>query len=125
MEHDYEYYLSDTYFDEKYGLKSKKVISRAAKKDKIALAIFEQYGYHLGDLIKTLLFAYDPEMIVIGGSLSKSFPFFEKYMWKRINSFQYPHLAKKIKVKETEQENIAVMGAAALYFDAHNQKLIK
>ena len=125
LEHDYEYYLSDAYFDEKYGIKSKKVISRAAKKDKIALAIFEQYGYHLGDLIKTLLFAYDPEMIVIGGSLSKSFPFFEKYMWKRINSFQYQHLAKKIKVKVTEQENIAVMGAAALYFDAHNQKLIK
>lgn len=123
--HDYEYYLSDSWFEEKYGLSSKMVISRAKTKDKIALAIFEQYGLHLGDLIKTLLSAYDPDIIILGGSLSKAYPFFEKYMWEKIESFQYPHISKKIKIQISEQENIAVLGAAALYFDAHNQKLIK
>ena len=125
LEHDYEYYLSDSYFEEKYGLSGKIVISRARIKDKIALAILEQYGYHLGDLIKTLMFAYDPDIIVLGGSLSAAFPYFEKAMWEKIRTFQYPHIAEKIKVEVSKQENIAVLGAAALYFDAHNNKLVK
>lgn len=99
LAHDYEYYLSDSYFEEKYGLTGKVVINRAKTKDKIALAILEQYGLHIGDLIKTLMFAYDPDIIILGGSLSRAFPFFEKYMWKKIMGFQYPHISKKIKVK--------------------------
>ncbi|RLD77887.1 MAG: hypothetical protein DRJ07_14045 [Bacteroidetes bacterium] len=49
-------------------------------KDKIALAIFEQYGHDLGNLIKTVLYITDPEIIILGGIISKAFPFFEKTM---------------------------------------------
>lgn len=122
---DYEYYLSDSYFEEKYGLSGKVVFNRAKTKDKIAMAILEQYGYHIGDLIKTLMFAYDPGIIILGGSLSAAFPYFEASMWEKIRGFQYPHIAEKIKVEVSKQDNIAVLGAAALYFDAHNHKLIK
>lgn len=121
----YEYYLNDAFFDYKYGVSVTTFLKRANKKDKIALAIFEQYGNTLGSLIKTILFAVDPEIIVIGGPLSKAFPYFEKSMWDKIKTFPYKHAINKLKVVASEQEDIAVLGAAALYFDAQNQSLRK
>ncbi len=124
-EKNYEFYLNDAYFEYKYGVTAPTFLTRANKKDKIAKAIFEQYGSDLGNLIKTILFSVDPEMIVIGGSLSKAFPYFEKSMWDKINTFPYKHALTKLKIVASEQEDIAVLGAAALYFDAHNNSLIK
>ncbi len=121
----YEHYLNDAYFEYKYGLAANTFLSRANKKDKIARAIFEHYGTDIGNLIKTLLFAVDPEIIVIGGPLSKAFPFFEKSMWDKVNTFPYKHAISKLKIVASGQEDIAVLGAAALYFDAKNQSLKK
>jgi len=121
----YEFYLNDAYFEYKYGLSANTLLKRANKKDKIALAIFEQYGYDLGNLIKTVLFSVDPEIVVVGGSLSKAFPYFEKSMAEKIATFPYKHAVNKLKVVASQQEDIAVLGAAALYFDAHNQQLKK
>jgi len=121
----YEFYLNDAYFEYKYGLTANTLLKRANKKDKIALAIYEQYGYDLGNLIKTVLFTVDPEIVVVGGSLSKAFPYFEKSMAEKIATFPYKHAVNKLKVVPSEQEDIAVLGAAALYFDAHNQHLKK
>ena len=121
----YEYYLNDAYFEYKYGVAASTFLSRANKKDKIAKAIFEHYGTDLGNLIKTILFTVDPEMIVIGGSLSRAFQWFEKSMWDKINTFPYKHALNKLKIVASAQEDIAVLGAAALYFDAQNQSLKK
>ena len=121
----YEFYLNDAYFEYKYGLSANTLLKRANKKDKIALAIYEQYGYDLGNLIKTVLFTVDPEIVVVGGSLSRAFPYFEKSMAEKIATFPYKHAVNKLKVVPSEQEDIAVLGAAALYFDAHNQQLKK
>ncbi len=121
----YEYYLNDAFFEYKYGVSAHTFLMRANKKDKIALAVFEHYGTDLGDLIKTLLFSVDPERIIIGGSLSKAFKFFEKSMWDKVNTFPYKHAISKLKINASEREDIAVLGAAALYYDAHNQSLKK
>jgi len=100
-------------------------LNRANRKDKIAKAVFEYYGYDLGKLINTILFSVDPEVIVIGGPLAKAFPFFEKTMWEKVNAFPYKQTINKLKIILSEQEDIAVLGAAALYYDAQNQRLIK
>ena len=119
-DHDFEYYCSEGFFEEKYGIKFELLYSRAINNDKIALAIFEQYGYDLGNIIKTILFTTDPEIIIIGGTISKAFKFFEKVMWKKVKTFIYKHSLKKLKIVQSEQSEIAVLGAAALYYDAHN-----
>ncbi len=124
-DYDYEYYCSLGFFDEKYGMKFELVLRRALKKDKVALAIFEQYGEHLGNLVKTLLFTVDPEIIVLGGIISKAFPFFEKSMNEIIRTFPYKQSLKKLLVTPTEQSEISVLGAAALYYDARNLTLTK
>jgi glucokinase len=124
-DNNYEYYLNDSYFDYKYGVTANTFLKRAARKEKIALAIFEQYGKDLGNLIKSMLFALDPEIIVLGGPLAKAFPYFEKSIWEELKTFPYKHSAQKLKIVASQQEDIAVLGAAALYFDAKNQRLKK
>ncbi len=124
-EHDFEYYCSEAYFEEKYGLRFDDLYERAENKDKIALAIFEQYGFDLGNAIKVILYSVDPEYIVLGGDLSKAFPFFQKGMMEKVQQFPYKHALKKLKIEPTDNPNIAVLGAAALYFDAQNRTLRK
>ena len=124
-DYDLEYYLSEAYFDIKYGLTFDSLISRAKKDDKIALAVFEQYGFDLGNAIKIIMYTNDPELIIIGGPIAKAFKYFEEAMWKKLQSFVYKHSLEKLKIEASEQENIAVLGAAALYFDAHNNVLDK
>lgn len=117
-DHNYEYYCTTGYFDIKYGLKSEVLYARAKKNDKIALAILEQFGFDFGEAIKTILYTYDPECIVIGGSISRYFEYFEEAMWKVIKKFQYVKTVEKLKIEVSDQSDIAVLGAAALYYDA-------
>lgn len=120
-DHDYEYYCSEGYFNEKYGESFIDFLNRAKKKDKIALAIFEQYGNDIGNAIKTILFAIDPEIIVIGGRLAQAFPFFSKSMWSKVKTFPYKQTIKDLKIEVSTNTNIAILGAAALYYDAQER----
>jgi glucokinase len=117
-DHNFEYYCTSSYFEVKYGIKAKTLISRAGKQDKIALAILEQFGIDFGNLIKTIMFSVDPEMIIIGGNLPPFFPYFESSLWKTIRSFPYEKSIEKLKIETSTQPDIEVLGAAALYFDA-------
>lgn len=124
-EFDYEYYCSEGFFEEKYGLQTEDLFERAKKKDKIAFAIFEQFGYNLGSAIKTIMFSVDPELVVIGGNLARAFPYFEKAMREKVKTFPYKHSVKRLKIVQSEEPNIAILGAAALYLDAQNRTVIK
>lgn len=124
-EFDYEYYCSEGYFEEKYGIKAEVFYQRASEGDKIALAVFEQFGYDLGTAIKSILFAVDPDYLVLGGSLSKSFPFFKKSMWEKVMTYPYKYALDNLKIEPSNNPDIAVLGAAALYLDAQNKYLRK
>lgn len=124
-EFDYEYYCSEGFFEEKYGVKAEIMLDRALDGDKIALAMFEQFGVDVGNLVKTIMYSVDPDMIVIGGSLSKAFPFFEKSMRDQIKTFYFRVAADKLKIVQSETENITVLGAAALCLDAKNKIFFK
>lgn len=124
-EKDYEFYCSEGYFEEKYGIRAETFLDRAEDGDKIALAIFEQFGYDVGNLIKTIMYSVDPDIIVIGGALSKAFPYFEKTMLEQIRSFYYREPADRLKVVQTETPDISIFGAAALCLDAKNKILFK
>lgn len=123
--HDFEYYCGEGYFEEKYGLSSDVLYQRALQKDKIALAIYELYGQDLGNVIKAIMFTTDPEIIVIGGNTSKAFPFFEKEMHKIVNTFTYQHILKELKIIKSENRDIAILGAVALFYDAQNMTMKK
>jgi glucokinase len=116
-DHDYEHYCSTKYFEEKYGLKNEILLARAKKKDKIALAIYELFGMDLGNAIKTIMYALDPDAIVIGGIMVEAYDFYKEAMLKTVNSFIYKGTVKNIKIFKSTEANIPVYGAAALCFE--------
>jgi len=82
------------------------------------LAIFAEFGGHLGEAVKAICYAVDPEVIVLGGSVSKSTRLFQAAMWDAFQSFAYSITKDGLKIEVSETENVAILGAAALYYDA-------
>ncbi len=114
----YEYYCSGQFFQNKFGISGEELSKRAAGEDHEALEIFKKFGANLGDAIKMIMYAIDPEVIILGGSVSKSLQFFKRDMWNSIRNFSYPNSSDKIRIEVSHTENIAILGAAALYLDA-------
>lgn len=119
LDHNYEFYCSGNFFSHFYQSSGEEISKRAASGDPAALLIFQEYGKHLSWLIKTILYAVDPEMIVMGGSVSKAFPYFQATLMAQLQDFPYQPVIKNIQITPSEIDNIAILGAAALYF---NQK---
>ena len=116
-DHDYEYYCTSRYFEEKYGLKHDILLNRAHNRDKIALAIYELFGNDLGNVIKTIMYALDPDAIVIGGRLAEAYDFFKDSMFKTVNTFIYKGTVKNIRIFRSHGPDIPLYGAAALCFE--------
>jgi len=122
-EHNYEYYCSGQFFSLGHSIKGTILYEMAKRSESKALQIFSEFGSNLGEAIKLILYTIDPQMIVLGGSLSKSFAFFKESMWKSVNKFEYKRSLDNLKIECTEVKDIAVLGAAALYFDAQKKNL--
>jgi glucokinase len=118
LDHNHEYYASGQFFKNVYRTSGRELSERAKRGDAEALRIFAEFGGHLGEAIKTILYAVDPDIIVLGGSVSQSYRFFRQAMWESIGTFIYTLVLKNIKVGVTRVRNIAILGAAALYYDA-------
>jgi glucokinase len=117
LDHCYEYYASGQFFQNIYGEDGETVFVRAAEGDTNALRMYEEMGTHLGNAIKTILFALDTELIVLGGSVRKAFPYFSKTMWESIQSFPFKRSVERLQINVSELENSGILGAAALFLD--------
>lgn len=113
----YESYCCGQFFSKEYNLGGDEVFKLAEAGDKKGLQIFEEFGYHVGNALKTVLFSVDPDVIILGGSVSKAYKYFEKSMRKILASFPYSSTASRIRIEISEMNHIAVLGAGALYFD--------
>jgi len=116
-----EHYASGQFFVKSYRIRGEEVHSRAEKGDQEALAIFERFGAHLGDALMIIMLAVDPEAIILGGSVSRDFPFFEKAMRERMRVFPYHKTLERVVIEVSGQPQIAILGAAALYYDARQE----
>lgn len=115
----FEYYASGQFFQNCYHTSGEVVFQKARAGDPLSIMILEELGTHIGNAIKMILYAYCPELIVLGGSISKSYSFFQKNMWERINTYLYADTLKYFRLEISELENCGVLGAAALYYDEH------
>ncbi len=41
-----------------------------------ALNMWKEFGFHMGVAIKTVMYTYDPEVIILGGSLVNAYSIF-------------------------------------------------
>jgi len=121
-DHIFEYYCSGQFFRDEFGIEGHVLSAKAEQGDNESLKIYEQYGVHLGNAINSILFALDPQAIILGGSISQSYPYFKKTMWEQINTFPYKHALQDLFIDRTEQPHIALLGAAALFLNAENDQ---
>lgn len=115
----FEYYCSGQFFKNEFNTSGQVVYNKALAGDLEALRMFSLLGTHLGNAIKVVLYTYDPEVIVLGGSVSKAFCFFKESMWKAVSGFAYKNSLKKLVIEPSELDQVALLGAAALYYDAN------
>jgi|TARA_R110002110_G_scaffold76292_18_gene201089 glucokinase len=94
------------------------VMSKLASNSNIeAIKGYEQFGEHLGNAIKIILFALDPEVIIIGGSIAHSSIYFDKGLKKSLSTFAYKKILNNIEIIYSNTPHIAVLGAAALMYN--------
>ncbi len=115
-----EDYCSGKFFKNFYGLNGEELVKLANQGDINALNIFEEFGEHLGHAIKIIMYALDPQTIIVGGSIVSSAPFFEKSLQKSIQKFAYKKVLENFEIKYSNTPNIAILGAISLYYDKTN-----
>lgn len=114
LDHHYEHYCSGQFFQTYFGKSGAQLFEDALGQDSTAIKAFNQFGQHLGHLITTILYSFDPEIIVLGGSVSQAFPWFQKEMWKVLDQFAYKKTISRIQIEVSKNPDIPVLGAAFL-----------
>jgi glucokinase len=117
LNRNYEFYCSGSFFQNVYGLNGEDVFKNAKEGDARALKLYEELGMHLGNVIKLIMYTYDPELIILGGSVPLAYKYFEKTMWERIKTFAYRKSIERLQIKTSALENSGILGAAVLCFD--------
>jgi glucokinase len=113
-----EFYCSGSFFKNVYGLDGLQVFEAAKKGDPHALNLYAELGTHVGQAIKAVIYTYDPELIVLGGSVSHAYDWFKDAMWSEIKTLAYGQSAQRIRIVVSELTNSGILGAAALYYNA-------
>jgi glucokinase len=117
-EHHLEYYASGQFFNNFYDVRGEELFDMAMQGDEEARRVFREFGVNFSDAVKAILYAVDPEVIVLGGSVSKAFDLYKNAMWDKLRSFAYSKVLDNIKIVVSTISHIGVLGAAALYYDA-------
>jgi glucokinase len=109
-----EDYAGSFFFSKKHNTSAKKISERAKNGDDSALKLFDEFGLHLGEAIKAILYMLAPEAIILGGSISKSFPLFKNSLESSLNTFAYQKQIQNLKIEVSNQPGVAILGAASL-----------
>lgn len=113
-----EYYASGQFFRNVYNEGGEVFFERARQGDARALAAFAELGTHIGNAVKTILYTYDPEMIILGGSIAQTYDFFQETMWARIRTLQFTRTVARLQVRVSGLKHANLLGAASLWMDA-------
>lgn len=118
LDANFERYASGQFFLKSYGRQGRELFQEAAAGNQEARRIFAEFGHHLGEAIKAIMYAVDPEAIILGGSVSRAYEFFKNSMLETVSTFAYSIALNRIRIMPSTTENIAILGAAALYLDS-------
>ncbi|MBX2875392.1 MAG: ROK family protein [Saprospiraceae bacterium] len=111
-----EYYASGQFFENIHQVSGLTVAKEAAKGEATALAYFAEYGRHLANGIKSILYTLDPDKIVLGGSVSQSYAYFKEALWEELSTFAYQPIIDDLQIEVSEDLMIPVLGAASLCY---------
>lgn len=112
----YETYCSAQFFNTIKKREGDTIYQLAEEGDFDALLMWQEFGNHLGELIKVILYSLAPGMIVLGGSVSRGFNFFQPALRKKMAEFELRKVTESVKIVCDNNPNSSVLGAAALCF---------
>jgi glucokinase len=118
LDHTVEYYSSGQFFQNVHQIDGEIVFENAKKGDPHSLKMYDELGTHFGNAIKTMLYALDVDLIVIGGSVRYGYPYFSKAMWQQVKTFGFQKAIQHLKIEVSLLENAGILGAAAQYYDS-------
>ena len=113
LDRDYEYYCSSRFFLGK-GTTGKEAFEEAMSGNPAMRSLWDEFGGHVGKLVQLILYAYDPAVVVFGGSIARAFPLFKDAMWRTVRDFPYPQSVANLEIYPSVLDNPALLGAALL-----------
>ena len=116
LDTDFEHYCSSFFFKQK-GINAAEYARKVLQGDREALAIWEEFGGHIGQLIKGIIFTYAPDFIVFGGGISLAFPLFKEGMNKALQDFPYKRILEQTRITISTLTNANLLGASSLLPD--------
>ena len=125
LDDNYEAYCSGQFFKKKYNVEGQELLKLSESGNTKALQIYSEYGKHLGNAIEVLVYLLDPEIIILGGSISKSYKYFKESMLKSLENITYTNSVQKLKIKVSTLSQSAILGAAALQYEISSNKVSK
>ena len=97
------------------GWDSRALAGKAKEGDPAALRLFDEFGRHMGALVCTVMYAYDPTHIAIAGGIANNYPFFRQAMEEYIReSFPYRKAIERLTIDICTDDNIPVIGASLI-----------
>ena len=88
-----------------------KELAAIAGNDAIAMKLFEEFGYTLGEVLKDRFPGHFPERIVVGGNIAKAWHLFKSYCEEALRR----HTLSCMLAPAQLGENAALIGAAYLW----------
>ncbi|NLR58194.1 ROK family protein [Chitinophaga polysaccharea] len=110
-----EYYVSGRFFSNVYQIAGEEAYRRALEGDPEAIKMYADFGRHLGEAIKLIMYVLDTECIIIGGAVKAAFPLYAKSMWATLGDFEFSRSLAALKIETSSLINGNILGAAALY----------
>jgi glucokinase len=110
----FEHYCSGQFFEREVQTSGAEVYALATQGDPKAIDLFQEFGRHVGMGIQAVMYAYDPELIVLGGSAAKALHLYEGIVHQTLDSFAYKQQRKDLIIKTTTLQNAGIYGAASL-----------
>ncbi len=113
-----ESWCSGTFLQRSSGMDGQTVHDRARAGDPAAQELMASLGTALGEAILIVVYAYDPEIVILGGSVSRAYPLFEPAMRERLEKHAFPHALRRLRIACSDTDDVALLGAAAIYLDS-------
>ncbi|MDO6445485.1 ROK family protein [Colwellia sp. 1_MG-2023] len=111
-------YCSGQFFTDHYQMTGAELAQLAEQNEVKAIKAFEEFGEHLAQAISMILFVLNPQVIVLGGSVAKSYHLFIDALWRALAKFPYQRVINNLTIVKSDLENAALLGAAHLYLNS-------
>ncbi|MFC3033676.1 ROK family protein [Pseudoalteromonas fenneropenaei] len=106
-------------FFRRLGLDGAVQAELAKQGDATALAQFASFGQYLGEAIALTVLAFNPDKVVLGGSVAQSFGLFAPAMQASLEQLLHPLLVPQLSVVASQLSYAPLLGAYALFCESY------